>query len=278
MESKESWGKKLIHLWLVFSNLSVKTIQWGKIGFSTDDAYPHEANASYPEWDISLARIWEGSTPMEKKIPPRVGSEREIGFPYLLQTIPFSVTCCGTCSPKPIPWFNEGLTSGKPYERSRALGESKVGELASWDKQPSWRCSGQELQELCSWKSLGLWSQATGGFLTQPKSFGTWAMLAPMVQGLALTSWGLRDVIIERQTLQGGLSSGAPAPHTGLKLEPVSEGGLLLSHVPCYPTPLCSSLRRWWLKFHKVAKSHHNLGHNTVLKGQHAWGNLGFIF
>lgn len=74
---------------------------------------------------------------MEKKIPPRVGSEREIGFPYLLQTIPFSVTCCGTCSPKPIPWFNEGLTSGKPYERLRALGESKVGELASWDKQPS---------------------------------------------------------------------------------------------------------------------------------------------
>ena len=109
-----------------------------------------------PEWDISLARIWEGSTPTEKKIPPRVGSERGIGFPYLLQTIPFSVTCCGTCSPKPIPWFNEGLTSGNPYERSRALGESKVGELASWDVQPSWRCSGQELQELCSWKSLGV--------------------------------------------------------------------------------------------------------------------------
>ena len=162
-------------------------------------------------------------------------------------------------------------------ERSRALGESKVGELASWHVHPSWRCSGQELQELCSWKSLGAWSQATGGFLTQPKSFGAWAMLAPMVQGLALTSWGLRDVIIEHQTLQGGLSSWTPAPHIGLKLEPVSEGGLFLSHVPCYPAPLCSPLRRWWLKFHEAAKSHHNLGHKTVLKGQHAWGNLGFI-
>lgn len=112
MESKDSRGKKLIHLWLIFFNLSVKTIQWGKIGFSTNDAYPREANVSYPEWDISLSRIWEESAPMEKKIPPREGSERGIGFPYLLQTIPFSVTCCGTCNPKPIPWFNAGLTSG----------------------------------------------------------------------------------------------------------------------------------------------------------------------
>ena len=206
---------------------------------------------------------------MEKKIPPRVGSERGIGFPCLLQTIPFSVTCCGTCNLNPIPWFNEGLTSGKPYERSRALRESKVGELASWDVHPSWRCSGQELQELCSWKS--------GSFSTQPKRFGAWAVLAPMVQGLALTSWGLRDVVIGHQTLQGGLSSWAPALHTGLQVEPVSEGGLLLGHVACYPRTLCSSVRRWWPKLHKAAKRHHNLGHNTVLEGQHAWGSLGFI-
>ena len=70
MESKESWGKKLIHLWLVFSNLSVKTIQWGKIGFSTNDAYPHEANVSYQSETSVLQESGREVLPRRRRFLP----------------------------------------------------------------------------------------------------------------------------------------------------------------------------------------------------------------
>lgn len=147
-----------------------------------------------------------------------------------------------------------------------------MGGLASWEALPTWRCLGQKLQELCSWKGLGAWHQASS-FPSQSARFGMWAMLAFLIHGFALASCGLRDITAEKsQALQGGLSLWEPAPHSGLKLEPVSKGGLFLSHEALLPQhPFVNwgePLRTCWLKSHMGAKSHHNLGHNTVLKGQ----------
>lgn len=73
---------------------------------------------------------------MEKKIPPKVGYERGIGFPYLLQTIPFSVTCLVPVIPNPSLGLMRGSQVGSPMKGRGSWERAKLGELASWDIYP----------------------------------------------------------------------------------------------------------------------------------------------
>lgn len=86
-----------------------------------------------------LARIWEGSAPVEKTTLPRVGLERGIGLSYLPHTILFLSHLLWYLKfhQQPIPWVNEGLTSGKACESQRVLGDSEMGGLASWEAHPT---------------------------------------------------------------------------------------------------------------------------------------------
>lgn len=55
-----------------------------------------------------------------------------------------------------------------------------------------------------------------------------WAMSASLIHGLAPSFQGLMDATAEdNQAVRGGLFEWTPAPHRGLRLELVREGGLL---------------------------------------------------